>query len=78
MPEITENTDKLLQFVSDKFQNNELNNNSLVQIIELCGDYLNLQTISNYAKQHGMSYNGVKNNREVQKLFNVKFVIDNK
>ena len=78
MSKTTENTNKTLQFISDKFRNNELNNDSLVQIIELCGDYLNLQTISNYAKQHGMSYNGVKNNREVQKLFNVKFVIDNK
>jgi hypothetical protein len=73
----TENTNKLLNFVSTKFQDNELDNNSLLQLIELCGNYLNLQTIPNYAKENNISYNGVKNYREVVKLFNVKFVIDN-
>ena len=77
MSEIAENTYKLLQFVSDKFHNDELNNESLVQIIELCGSYLNLQTISDYAKDKGISYNGAKNNREIKELFNVKFVKDN-
>jgi len=52
-------------------------NESLVQIIELCGSYLNLQTISDYAKDKGISYNGAKNNREIKELFNVKFVKDN-
>ena len=73
----TENTTKLLNFVSTKFQNNELDNNSLLQLLELCGNFLNLQTIPNYAKENNISYNGVKNYREVVELFNVKFVIDN-
>jgi hypothetical protein len=54
----------------------ELSNNDLVQIIELCGRYLNLQTISDYAK-NGISYNGAKHNRMVKEIFNVRFVIDN-
>ena len=53
-------------------------NEFLVQIIELSGSYLNLQTISDYAKDHNLSYNGVKNCRNIITLFNTKFVIDNK
>jgi hypothetical protein len=49
----------------------------LVQIIELTGRQLNLETISGYAKRTGKSYNGVKNHRTIKKLFNVKFVIEN-
>ena len=48
-----------------------------VQICELAGSYLNLKTISDYAKQNKLSYNGVKNNRQIRNIFNVKFVIDN-
>jgi len=44
--------------------------------IEL-GNILNLKTIPDYAKENNMSYNGVKNNRKIIELFNVKFVIDN-
>lgn len=73
----TVNTDKLLTFVAEKFESNEINNESLVQLIELCGNYLNLQTIPHYAKSNSMSYNGVKKFRKVVEIFNVKFVIDN-
>ena len=75
--EIQHNTSKLLEFISDKFQNNELDNDSLVQIIELAGSYLNLKTISDYAKANKMSYNGVKKFRDIKEIFNIKFVIDN-
>ena len=72
-----ENTEKLLNFVAEKFQADDLNNESLIQLIELCGNYLNLQTIPEYAKAKNMSYNGVKKFRKVVEIFNVKFVIDN-
>lgn len=52
-------------------------NDQLVQIIELLGGYLNLMTISEYAKSHNLSYNGVKNNRQIINLFGNKYVIDN-
>jgi hypothetical protein len=74
---IKDNTNKLLAFVSEKFEQGELDNDSLVQLIELSGNYLNLQTISKYAKDNELSYNGVKYNREIIELFNTKFVIDN-
>jgi hypothetical protein len=77
MSQTTENTSKILKFVADKFQKNELDNDSLVQLIELCGNYLNIQSIADYAKTNNMSYNGVKNHRQVVKVFKQKFIIDN-
>jgi hypothetical protein len=71
------NTNKLLDFISQKFETGQLNNDSLVQVIELCGRYLNLQTITDYSKDNGISYNGAKNFRDVVNLFNTKFIIDN-
>ena len=65
--------DRLNKFLHEK----EYDNSLLVQIIESCGAHLNLKTISDYAKDNRLSYNGVKNNREIIELFNQKFVIDN-
>lgn len=73
----TEKTNKILSFISEKFENGEINNENLVQIIELCGSYLNIKTISDYAKSNNISYNGVKKFRNIKILFNSKFVIDN-
>lgn len=75
---INDNTNRLLNFIGIKYQENELNNDSLVQIIELCGNFLNLQTISDYSKNNNISYNGAKKFRKIIKLFNRKFVVDNK
>lgn len=74
---IQDNTQKLLAFVGSKFERGELDNKSLVELIQLSGSYLNLETIPDYAKRTGMSYEGVKKGREVIEIFNVKFVIDN-
>lgn len=74
---IQQNTDKLLKFVSDKFQLGELDNNSLVEFIQLSGSFLNLKTIPDYAKENNMSYEGVKKGRNIKEIFGVKFVIDN-
>lgn len=70
-------TRKLLKFIYDKHISGDLKNKDLVQIIELCGGFLNLKSISDYAKENKMSYNGVKNHRKTVYLFNKKFVIDN-
>lgn len=72
---------KIEQDTLNKFNkfylNNNISNEFLVQLIELAGNYLNLMTISDYAKENKLSYNGVKNNRNIIIMFNVKFVIDN-
>lgn len=62
--------------IVNSLQEGTVKEDDLVQIIELCGGLLNLQTISNYARSNGISYNGAKHNRKVRELFNVKFVID--
>lgn len=72
-----ENTNKIKEFIYNKFVNDELNNESLVQIIELLGSLLNLQTIPNYAKENKLSYNGVKHHRNIITIFGVKYVLDN-
>ena len=52
-------------------------NEDLVQFIESAGGYLGLKTLPDYAKENNLSYNGVKKFREIQTIFNTKFVIDN-
>ena len=74
---IRENTDKLLKFVGEKFEAGELDNVALVEFIKLSGAYLNLKTIPDYAKANGLSYQGTKTCRHIERLFGCKFVIDN-
>lgn len=74
---ITTNGQKLIAFLDDKMYDAEFTNEDLVQFIESVGSYLNLKTIPDYATENNLSYNGVKNHRTIEKIFNVKFVIDN-
>lgn len=75
------NNEKLINticsHIQTRFESSDIDNNGLVQIIEHISGLLNLQTISSYANQSGMSYNGVKKFRNVIELSGVKFVIDN-
>lgn len=75
--DITEKGKKLCDFVTEKTMQGDLSNNDLVQLIEVAGAFLNLQTISDYANSKGLSYNGVKKHRKIVEIFNVKFVVDN-
>lgn len=68
---------KICEHLSERIESNDLSNDDIVQIIEHLGCYLNLQTISDYSRSTGISYNGSKKFRTVKKIFNVKFVIDN-
>ena len=70
-------SDKILKNIYLGVTNDLISNNDLIQIIEQTGAFLNLQTISDYARQNKISYNGVKKFRKIIKIFNVKFVIDN-
>ena len=75
--EITDKGKKLCDFVTEKTMQGELTNNDLVQLIEVAGAFLNLQTISDYAKENNLSYNGAKHFRETVVIFNTRFIIDN-
>lgn len=60
--------------------NGELDNPDLVQIFEHVGKILNLKTLSNYAKDNGITYNGAKIRLAKQKpiiIDDVEFYIDN-
>lgn len=70
-------TSTICEHIQQQFESGNINNDNLVQIIEHIGSLLNLQTISDYAKENSMSYNGVKKFRNVINLFGTKFVIDN-
>jgi hypothetical protein len=74
---IRQNTDKLLKFVNDKFMENELDNTSLVELIELAGGYLNLKTPAEYARANNLSYQGVVKCHRIEVILGVKFVIEN-
>ncbi len=74
---MSELKDKILINIHKGMENNMLSNDDLVQFIELSGSYLNLMTIPEYASQNNISYNGAKKFRNIKKIFNVKFVIDN-
>jgi len=50
--------------------------NKMVQIIELLSYKLDLKTVSNYAKDNNISYNGVKKFRNKITIGGVKFVVD--
>ena len=76
-PTTTDNGKKLLDWLDMQMLDGKFTNDDLVQFIELVGQYLGLETITDYAKNHNMSYNGVKEHREVREIFKVKFVIDN-
>jgi len=77
MSQLSEYEQKSLSKLGQSIELGNWSNDALVQLIELTGDYLNLQTISDYAKSQNLSYNGVKKTRNIVKIKNVKFVIDN-
>lgn len=73
----TDNTNKLIDFVAKNYEAGRLDDDSLVQLIEVSAKYLNLQTISEYARLNKLSYNGAKNHRNHIKISGVKFIINN-
>jgi len=81
---MTENKllDTINTHLGTRIQNGELNNESVVSIIETLGRFLNAETISDYAKREKITYNGTlqrigSGKLKTFSLFNVKFVIDN-
>jgi hypothetical protein len=76
-PTITDNGKKLIEWLDFQMLDGKFTNDDLVQFIEVVGKYLGMETISNYANSHKMSYNGVKDHREIREILGVKFVIDN-
>lgn len=74
--ELTDYQRKAIQKLGESIHDGKWDEEGLVKLLELTGTFLNLQTIPNYARTHGMSYNGVKKTRRLLKLFNQTFVAD--
>lgn len=80
MSKLNEYEASALKRLGQSIQEGKWSNDGLVELIKLSGSYLNIQTIPNYCKQTGMSYQGAKKQtatRTVKEIFNVKFIIDN-
>lgn len=55
----------------------EMNTADLVQIIEHLAAILNLKTLTNYAKENQITYNGAKHRKkQTVKIDKIKFVVD--
>lgn len=77
---MTKKEKDIINRIEDLILEGELSNDFLVQNIILSGSYLNLMTISDYAKRYNMQYSAAKkpyNGRRIEKFFNVNFIIDN-
>lgn len=75
---ISSKGEKLIYFIQEKYELNELSNYDLVQLIILGFDLLNLKTISQFAKDNGKTYRGVEQfNKNIVDINGNKFVIDN-
>lgn len=61
-----------------QYEEGYVTDDDLVQIIELASGYLNLKTITNYAKANKITYNGALK-RKLNKITidNQTFIIDN-
>jgi hypothetical protein len=71
------NIDNIKTLIGKTYQEGDISDYDLVQIIELCGCYLNPLTISDYARKEGISYNGAKKHPTVN-IFGIKFIFNNK
>ena len=72
------NINELKEKLFKNYENGFVSDADLVQIIELSSIYLNLRTITNYAKANGITYNGaLKRNTQKIIIDKVTFIIDN-
>jgi hypothetical protein len=76
MGKITEKEKLMIERLDKLIYTNGVSKEFLIQLFELSGRYLNIKTISDYAKENKMSYNGVKKFRGIKEMFGVKFVIE--
>ena len=75
--QLSEYEKKALDAFCKSVQDDKWTNTGLVELLKRCGDFLNLQTIPDYARDQKLSYPGVVKTRQIEPILNVKFVIDN-
>lgn len=75
--QLSEYEQKALLKLEQAIQEDKWSNDGLVELLKLCGEYLNLMTIPRYAERVGKTYPGVVKTKEITELFGVKWIIDN-
>jgi hypothetical protein len=72
------NINELKDELFERYEAGYVTDAELVQIIELAATYLNLKTITNYAKANKITYNGaLKRKLNKVTIDNQTFIIDN-
>jgi hypothetical protein len=77
MKQLSKYEQVILAKLGESIQSGKWSNNGLVQIIELCAEYLNLLTLSECARLNNITYNGAKKRNLTRKIIGINFVIDN-
>lgn len=72
--QLTDKETSILSRLEELVFTGQISRHCMIQIVELLGDYLNLETVPNCARRESKSYNGVLKTRRPIKLFGVKFV----
>lgn len=66
-----------LNKLGSSIQSGKWSNEGLVQLLELCSDYLNLTTLAEYARRNNLTYNGAKKRNLTKRILGINFVVDN-
>lgn len=77
MRKLSEYEENSLNKLGGAIQSGKWSNDGLVQCVELCFDFLNPILISEYQKQTGLSYNGIKKRDVATKILGRKYIFDN-
>ena len=80
MPQLSQYEDLSLKKLGESIHQGKWTNDGLVKLIELAGDFLNIKTVPEYAKEKGISDVAARKDtfyRKNRTIFNSKFVIDN-
>ena len=72
------NINQLKEKLFQNYENGSVSDDDLVQLIELASNYLNLKTITNYAKANKITYNGALKRKLNKVIIDSQiFIIDN-
>lgn len=78
--QLTDYEQKAIVKLGQSIHEAKWSNEGLVELIKLCGEYLNVSTVPDYCARTGMSYPGAikpARGRQVIDLFGARFIIDN-
>jgi len=76
MPQLSKYEQTSLDNFEKAITEGKFSNEALVQFFELTAIYLNICTPSEYAKHHGLTYNGVKC-RGIKQIQGIKYLVNN-